>query len=683
MKKFTLLFIACLSLSIGYTQCPGGQTEILIDVITDAYGYETYWELVPSGNGCGNGTIFAGGNNLVGCNGGGAQTQNPGGYGNNLTITEGPWCFTTGTSYDIEWVDDWGDDGLDFVVYTDGIPAYSFDGTGAGNTFTFVAQVPDPYDLATENIFTYNYVNPGTVDIRAQIVNYGSATVTDFDMNYSIDNGTAITANITGLSVAPFEKVEVLHTIPWNPTNNGTYDIKVWATNINGGNADMHTGNDEMNKSVIVGPPRANIIDQYVGATPTYTVIGNNFDQVQIPRDLEFHPTLTDNELWVINMGTEQSGGSTVTFSNTGEGNQTSWWRKDGNSWHFMNLPSGIAFSENENFATSNGIFDANHDGGTAFTGPTLWSSDPAVYAITPPGGNGSHLDMLHQSPQTQGIAHQKDNAFWVFDGYNNDIVMYDFVEDHGPGQHDHSDGIIRRYSDETVAMDPNNYVASHMVLDKNTNWLYVVDNGNDRVIRIDITTGTPGGTPTYPSFEAVAEYSTVTGYTWEEIINTGLVSPSGIALIDDRLMVSDYATGDIVIYDMANNFTELGRIQTGSVGIMGIEIAPDGRLFFVNADTDEVIRIDVGNVGVEEAVDAAILNIHPNPSKGWITINSTTDLAGYTLDVYDMTGRSVYNEGQLNGVYSRIDLSTLPKGAYSVTLQNGKQSMTQALILH
>lgn len=53
-------------------QCRVGEVEVFIDVQTDAYGYETYWELLPSGNGCVNGTIFFGGNTAVGCNGGAA-----------------------------------------------------------------------------------------------------------------------------------------------------------------------------------------------------------------------------------------------------------------------------------------------------------------------------------------------------------------------------------------------------------------------------------------------------------------------------------------------------------------------------------------------------------------------------------------------------------------------------------
>ena len=97
MKRIALLIgIICSSLSYTNAQCPGGQIEVTIDVAVDAYGYEIYWQLLPNGNNCGNGPVFTGGNTAVGCSGGGDQNQIPGGYGNNSTTTEGPWCLTEG-----------------------------------------------------------------------------------------------------------------------------------------------------------------------------------------------------------------------------------------------------------------------------------------------------------------------------------------------------------------------------------------------------------------------------------------------------------------------------------------------------------------------------------------------------------------------------------------------------------
>lgn len=145
MKTFTkighvvLAAVLFLFVNNASAQCPSGQVQVTIDVTTDFWGYEGYWELVPNGNACGSGTIFAGGNFAVGCNGGCLVNQPAGGYPSNSTISEGPWCLTWGADYDIVYVDDFGDGGFTFDVYVDGNLSYTFIGSGCGNTFTFNA----------------------------------------------------------------------------------------------------------------------------------------------------------------------------------------------------------------------------------------------------------------------------------------------------------------------------------------------------------------------------------------------------------------------------------------------------------------------------------------------------------------------------------------------------------------
>jgi hypothetical protein len=130
--------------SLINAQCANGEVEITMTVHTDDYGYEGYWEIVPTGNGCGNGTIASGGNTGVGCNGSNSQ----GGYGNNLEINEGPWCLTEGTSYDLIYIDSYGDAGFSFDLMANGYVIDNFE-TMAGSSFafTFIAQEPEEFDL--------------------------------------------------------------------------------------------------------------------------------------------------------------------------------------------------------------------------------------------------------------------------------------------------------------------------------------------------------------------------------------------------------------------------------------------------------------------------------------------------------------------------------------------------------
>src|SRR5690606_27695681 len=282
-------------------------------------------------------------------------------------------------------------------------------------------------------------------DITGSIENVGTQTITSFDLHYSIDNGPTVTETVNGVSIAPFSSYLFSHSTPWNSASNGMYDIDVW-TSLPNGNADEDQTNDSANATIEVGPGIPNIIDDYLTTIPVLTVVGNSSHSLNTPRDLDFHPTLSRNELWVINKDAENTGGSTVTFYDAGLMTQTHEWKRDGNAWHFMSLPTGIAFSRTDFFGTSTGVYDANHNGGAPFTGPSLWTSDPAIYA-QPSGGNGSHMDMLHESPYSQGIAHEVDNVYWVVDGFNSDVVRYDFADDHGPGNSYHGDAKVYRYA--------------------------------------------------------------------------------------------------------------------------------------------------------------------------------------------------------------------------------------------
>lgn len=660
------------------------QVPITVDVITDDYGYEGYWQLVPDGSACGSNTIASGGNTAVGCNGGGVQNQAPGGYGNNQTITEGPFNLSDGATYNLIVVDDWGDGGIHYNVRANGYLIGEYASTGAGNTFSFVAAVPAELDLAVSELTNPKYAFADqAITVAGTLRNHGTATISSLDLNYTIDGGDPQVASLSGLNIASGEDYHFEHSIPWTPTQTGTYDLDAWASNLNGA-ADQAPANDHNLMQEVINAPIPNIIDQYFYATPTFTTVGSSSDQVSSPRDLDFHQDLARNELWVINKGTENSGGSTVTFFDAGAPDMTHQYKHDGNAWHFMSLPTAIAMADNGNFATSPGVYDANHDGGTPFTGPALWSSDMSIYA-QPSGGNGSHLDMLHESPYSQGIASETLNRFWVVDGNLGDIVMYDFEHPHEPGGSDHSDGVVHRYDEFTITKDPNNNVVSHCVLDHNTGWLYVVDFGGQRVLRLDIHSGTPGGTPSFGPHEPFAEYQNIVGATWEPVVTTGLVEPAGIEVIGNRLLVSDHSTGDILVYDInsAPPFSLVGTISTGAPGIMGIKVGPDGHLWYVNTPNNEVVRIDpAAGAGITENPPPT-LSAHPNPTSGTVYLAGLSDVKGNaTLDVLDITGSIVLTLPVSTALHG-IDLSGLSNGVYGIHVREYPASMVRILVEH
>jgi len=322
----------------------------------------------------------------------------------------------------------------------------------------------------------------------------------------------------------------------------------------------------------------------------TLTVVGTTHDGLSVPRDLKFDPQHPE-ELWVA----DEALNGIVLFTNPGTAAQTAEVRVDFFARHFMDKVSAISFGAGNEFASCQESHDEWNDQPQQpdnYMGPTLWLADLDIFAKVNQdypgnGKEGSHIDMLHESPLCMGIAWDHDNVYWAFDGNAGNVVRYDFQTDHGPGGSDHSDGIVRRYTDVTVVRVPE--VASHMALDHATGMLYVADTGNSRLMQLDTATGTNTGALPPPA-EILAEYSKVEGAKWTQVAG-GFSAPSGVALKDGRIFVSDYATGDIQALAPAGEL--LGTLATGHAGITGLTFAPDGKLWFADAKGQVIVRVD------------------------------------------------------------------------------------------
>ena len=141
------------------------------------------------------------------------------------------------------------------------------DATPADNHYyEFIYGSQNATDMAGVSVTTFPYLILGNAPftISGEVTNYGSSSVTDFDINYSIDGGTTVTENITGVNLNTYDNHTFDHSTLWTPTASGSYSVAIWASNING-SSDMDLNNDTAYATL-------NVFDNFVQRIPMLEV---------------------------------------------------------------------------------------------------------------------------------------------------------------------------------------------------------------------------------------------------------------------------------------------------------------------------------------------------------------------------------------------------------------------------
>ena len=118
--------------------------------------------------------------------------------------------------------------------------------------YEYIPFIPLDYDMtAVELDMNTNLVlSNAPYTVSGKLVSLSANPVTSLDVNYSIDGGSPVTYNVSGINLNLFDTLSFNHNTIWNPALTGSYVIEIWASNINNGNIDMNINNDILSDTI-------------------------------------------------------------------------------------------------------------------------------------------------------------------------------------------------------------------------------------------------------------------------------------------------------------------------------------------------------------------------------------------------------------------------------------------------
>ncbi len=110
--------------------------------------------------------------------------------------------------------------------------------------------VPQDFDLAVTELDVPDIFS-GTTPVSGAVANMGTDVISSFDLNWQLDDGSVFTTSYDELALSfgevfDFEADDMLDPDP------GSYELTVFVSNVNGGEADDDPGNDSLSKTISV-----------------------------------------------------------------------------------------------------------------------------------------------------------------------------------------------------------------------------------------------------------------------------------------------------------------------------------------------------------------------------------------------------------------------------------------------
>jgi hypothetical protein len=122
---------------------------------------------------------------------------------------------------------------------------------------------PVSRDVSVKSLSIGEVVTQGSYPLTGELLNGGTTLISSMDLHWNVNNGPVNTVSLFSLFIPQASFYNYAHSINWNPSANGAYILKIWASNING-QPDQYTANDTLTQLVFVhSNPRVILVEEF------------------------------------------------------------------------------------------------------------------------------------------------------------------------------------------------------------------------------------------------------------------------------------------------------------------------------------------------------------------------------------------------------------------------------------
>ena len=113
--------------------------------------------------------------------------------------------------------------------------------------YTFIQGTQSAFDLRVTQTDLDQFIINGNNTVTGKIQNLGTTTITSFDLVYTVNGGTPVSATISSVNIPPFGEYSFTHPTALVANSGGSfYNLCIYADNLNGSNEDENHSNDTL-----------------------------------------------------------------------------------------------------------------------------------------------------------------------------------------------------------------------------------------------------------------------------------------------------------------------------------------------------------------------------------------------------------------------------------------------------